>query len=131
MITGVSDRIEYWNSNERILGISEKMNDVGLMRGLTLSFQSMNPETLKVIERSNMKIQKFEEIIEKCDEKGIPNYTEIILGLPLETLDTWKKGINDKILNEDAIIESLISFKRAGANAIVTYFANEISDKLT
>ena len=42
-----------------------------------------------------MKIQKFEEIIEKCDEKGIPNYTEIILGLPLETLDTWKKGIND------------------------------------
>ena len=42
-----------------------------------------------------------------------------------------KKGINDKILNEDAIIESLISFKRAGANAIVTYFANEISDKLT
>ena len=26
-----------------------------------------------------------------------------------------KNGINNKILNEDAIIESLISFKRAGA----------------
>jgi len=41
-----------------------------------------------------------------------------------------KNGINNKILNENAIYESLISFKRAGANAIVTYFAEEIADKL-
>ena len=40
------------------------------------------------------------------------------------------KGIKDKILNEDAIIESLISFKRAGANAIVTYFADKVAKKL-
>ena len=39
-------------------------------------------------------------------------------------------GINNKILNEDAIYESLISFKRAGASAIVTYFADKISEKL-
>ena len=41
-----------------------------------------------------------------------------------------KKGINDKILNEDAIIESLVSFKRAGASAVVTYFADEVAHKL-
>ena len=39
-------------------------------------------------------------------------------------------GIKSKILNEDAIIESLISLKRAGANAIVTYFADKIAQKL-
>ena len=39
-------------------------------------------------------------------------------------------GIKNKIINQSAIIESLISFKRAGANAIVTYFANEIARKL-
>jgi len=39
-------------------------------------------------------------------------------------------GINNKILNEDAIYESLISFKRAGANAIITYFADRIASKL-
>ena len=39
-------------------------------------------------------------------------------------------GINNKILNEDAIYESLISFKRAGANAMVTYFADRIANKL-
>jgi len=39
-------------------------------------------------------------------------------------------GIKNKILTDDAIYESLISFKRAGANAIVTYFADKISTKL-
>ena len=41
-----------------------------------------------------------------------------------------KNGINSKIISEDAVIESLMSFKRAGANAIVTYFAKEIAERL-
>ena len=41
-----------------------------------------------------------------------------------------KNGIKNNILKEDAIYESLISFKRAGASAIITYFADEIADKL-
>ena len=39
-------------------------------------------------------------------------------------------GIKNKIINKDAIYESLISFKRAGASGIVTYFADQIADKL-
>jgi porphobilinogen synthase len=42
-----------------------------------------------------------------------------------------KNGIINKNINEDAIIESLISFKRAGASAIVTYFADEVAKKLS
>ncbi len=38
-------------------------------------------------------------------------------------------SIKKKIINKDAILESLISFKRAGANAIVSYYADRI-DKL-
>ena len=41
-----------------------------------------------------------------------------------------KNGIINKILDENAIYESLMSFKRAGASAIVTYFADQIADKL-
>ena len=41
-----------------------------------------------------------------------------------------KNGINKKILSEDAIIESLFSFKRAGASAVITYFAEEVVKKL-
>ena len=38
-------------------------------------------------------------------------------------------SIKKKLINKDAILESLISFKRAGANAIVSYYADRI-DKL-
>ena len=41
-----------------------------------------------------------------------------------------QNGIKNKIINEKAIEESLVSFKRAGANAIVTYFADYIAQKL-
>ena len=37
-----------------------------------------------------------------------------------------KNGIQKKIVDEKTILESLMSFKRAGANAIVSYFADTI-----
>ena len=41
-----------------------------------------------------------------------------------------KLGVKNKLINNESILESLISFKRAGATAIVTYFALEIAKKL-
>ena len=41
-----------------------------------------------------------------------------------------KNGIINKILNDDAMIESIYAFKRAGACAIITYFAIEIAKKI-
>ena len=39
-------------------------------------------------------------------------------------------AINKKLINRDAIIEILTAFKRAGASAIITYFANQIAKDL-
>ena len=41
-----------------------------------------------------------------------------------------KNGIKKKIISENAIDESLMSIKRAGASAIVTYFADYIAQRL-
>ena len=41
-----------------------------------------------------------------------------------------KHGIKNKLINEDSILESLVSLKRAGSAAIVTYFALETAKKL-
>ena len=38
-------------------------------------------------------------------------------------------AIAKKLINKDAIFESLVAFKRAGANAIVSYYADRI-DKI-
>ena len=38
-------------------------------------------------------------------------------------------AIQKKLVNEDVVFESLVAFKRAGANAIVSYYADRI-DKI-
>ena len=40
-----------------------------------------------------------------------------------------KDSINKGWLNEKVIMESLLAFKRAGANGILTYFALEVAKK--
>ena len=41
-----------------------------------------------------------------------------------------KMGVQKKLINKDAVYESLISLKRAGSSAIVTYFALEVAKEL-
>ena len=41
-----------------------------------------------------------------------------------------KNAIKKKLIDESSIMESITSFKRAGACAIVTYFALDIAKKL-
>ena len=60
------------------------------------------------------------------DNFKIPVFTYQVSG----EYSLLKKGIEQGIINKNAILESLISFKRAGANAIVTYFADQISKDL-
>ena len=42
-----------------------------------------------------------------------------------------KNAVNNGIIKESAILESLISFKRAGARGILSYFALEIAEKIS
>tara|TARA_B100000780_G_scaffold51410_1_gene31786 strand:+ start:452 stop:1444 length:993 start_codon:yes stop_codon:yes gene_type:complete len=41
-----------------------------------------------------------------------------------------KNGIQKGIIDKDAVFESLISLKRAGSNAIVSYFSLDVADQL-
>jgi len=41
-----------------------------------------------------------------------------------------KNGISKGIINQESILESLVSLKRAGSNAIVSYFSLDIADQL-
>jgi putative methyltransferase len=61
-------------------------------QGLTVSVQSMDLDVLENIKRKNLAQHKIENIFALCDKNNVPVYTEIILGLPGETKDTWKEG---------------------------------------
>jgi len=87
----------YKNSNEVILDIAEELTRHGLNRGLTLSVQSMHEPTLEAIKRKNMKLNDQSSLFHACNRKHIPFYTELILGMPEETLDSWRQGHLDLI----------------------------------
>lgn len=64
-----------------------------LSRGIPLSFQSLNSTVLKNINRENLTLEAFSGLISKYYDAGIPVYSELILGLPGETYDSFCKGI--------------------------------------
>lgn len=90
-------RVEYMNvtytknSNSTVFEIAKTI--INISKSVTLSVQSMNPDTLKVIKRDNMKSNDLEDMLRLAKEYQIPTYTDMILGLPLETLQSWKMGI--------------------------------------
>jgi radical SAM superfamily enzyme YgiQ (UPF0313 family) len=81
------------NQKKEVIDIVKKLLDSrGFNQGLTLSVQSLDLDVLENIRRKNMEMNKLNEVFELCDQRNIPAYTELILGLPGETLETWKKN---------------------------------------
>ena len=81
------------NSDERLLEIADILGET--TKGLTFSVQSMNPETLKAIKRHNLKTSDAKYLFELSARKKLMYYTELMLGLPLETKETWIQGLAD------------------------------------
>lgn len=88
-------------SNDKIFAITKLLSDGNMNKGATLSFQSMDETTLDLVKRTNIKIDKFSELMDRYREAGIATYTELILGMPGETYESSKQGI-DTLLDAQA-----------------------------
>lgn len=81
------------NQKKEVVDIVKKLiYDGGAKIGLNLSVQSMDDNVLEIIKRKNLEINKIQEVFDLCEEYNIPLYTELILGLPGESLETWKQN---------------------------------------
>ena len=81
------------NQKKEVVDIVKKLLDArGFNQGLTLSVQSLDLDVLENIRRKNMEMNKLNEVFELCEQRNIPTYTELILGLPGESLESWKKN---------------------------------------
>ena len=85
------------NSDQKIFRLAKMLNDAQMSKGVTLSFQSMDPGTLKSIKRDNIKVDDFQALMTQYRQENIPTYTELIMGLPGETYDSFADGI-DRLL---------------------------------
>lgn len=80
-------------SSDRIIQIARELLEADLLTAVTLSVQSLDPSTLDIIRRSNIKFDKFSSLLQEFRSHKIENYTEIIMGMPGESLQTFKKGL--------------------------------------
>ena len=97
-----------WAKNQRhaVVSIAKKVTSSASNRGLTLSFQSLDPEVLRNIKRSNLPINDVAKIFEICDQASLPVASELILGLPGETVASWKRSVFGLLdLNQHSGIE--------------------------
>jgi len=77
----------------KVYEIGRLLAQAGLSKGVTLSAQSMNPETLDAVSRRPLVSEEFAQLVASYKADGVPTYTEIILGLPGETLKSFKAGL--------------------------------------
>ncbi|OHA94014.1 MAG: hypothetical protein A2W51_02110 [Candidatus Zambryskibacteria bacterium RIFCSPHIGHO2_02_39_10] len=89
------------NSNDKIFEIVKILSDVGMNKGATLSFQSMDEGTLTIVKRRNIKITQFSHLMDRYREAGIATYTELILAMPGESYQSTKDGIDTLIDGQD------------------------------
>lgn len=82
-----------------VFDVSTKFFRSGLDKAKTISFQSMNQEVLENVGRKNISTEKFRELMKKYNELNIATFSELILGLPGETYDSFCEGVRDLIEN--------------------------------
>lgn len=87
------------NSTMRLYNIYKLMSDAGLSKGVALALQSVNNDTLKNIKRQNISVDTFHKLQNKFNEENIETFTDIILGLPGETYETFVNGVSSVIEN--------------------------------
>lgn len=81
------------NSNDNVFRISKLFYENGVNKAITLAYQTVSPTVLRNIHRQNFTVEAFSEIVKRYNEHAIPTYTELILGLPGETLQSFKEGM--------------------------------------
>jgi radical SAM superfamily enzyme YgiQ (UPF0313 family) len=87
------------NVKERSYKVQKILSDSGLSKGVTLSMQSLHQETLELIKRDNISLSAYSDLQSKFKQDGVLTYSDLILGLPGETLASWKNGITELIKN--------------------------------
>ncbi|MEI6579334.1 MAG: radical SAM protein [Eubacteriales bacterium] len=85
------------NNSERIFNIGKKLDDNDMNKGVTLAFQTMSPVAAENVGRSNISIRHYTLLMKMYNAAKIPTYTELILGLPGETYQSFANGINQLI----------------------------------
>ena len=87
------------NGTERAYKVQKLLSDAGLNKGVALSLQSVDPMTLEAIKRDNISTDSYQELQRRFTRDRVETYSDLILGLPGETYDSFANGVSHVIEN--------------------------------
>jgi radical SAM superfamily enzyme YgiQ (UPF0313 family) len=80
------------NNNENTVEMAKHLMEHGMLRRFTSSIQSQNTVTLQAIKRRNLSDKNIGNIVDYADSLGLITLTELIIGLPGETYQSFQKS---------------------------------------
>lgn len=87
------------NATERAYLTQKILSDAGLNKGVALSMQSVDMTTLEAIKRDNISLDTYMELQRRFTKDKVETYSDLILGLPGETYESFVRGVDQLIEN--------------------------------
>ena len=81
------------NTDDKIFMLAAKLHKYDMEKGITLARQSNSKPVLANIKRGNIELSSYAALQRRFNDLDVPVYTEMILGLPGETYESWRDGI--------------------------------------
>ncbi|MFE3199308.1 radical SAM protein [Embleya sp. NPDC059237] len=85
------------NTNGRVVEIATILHRAGLTGAITLSAQSFDAEVLQLANRTNIRVDNYRRMQRQFRDRGIPTYTDLIWGMPGESLATHLDGVEEAV----------------------------------
>ena len=85
------------NATERAYLTQKILSNAGLNQGVALSMQTLDMGTLESIKRDNISLDTYLELQRRFTNDKVETFSDLILGLPGETYDSFVDGIDTLI----------------------------------
>lgn len=85
------------NGTEKSYAVQKILAEAGLNKGVAISLQSVDENVLTKIKRQNISSDSFFELQKRFKNDNIETYTDLILGLPGETYESYVNGVSEVI----------------------------------
>lgn len=93
------------NANTRLADIIRVFSGAGIVSQGIISIQTTDEETLRIIDRQNIKTSKYDELLEVFADAGLPLSTDLMIGLPGATVASFARDLQ-RYLDVDVAVKA-------------------------
>lgn len=93
------------NANTRLADIIRVFSGAGIVSQGIISIQTTDEETLRIIDRQNIKTSKYDELLRVFADAGLPLSTDLMIGLPGATVASFARDLQ-RYLDVDVAVKA-------------------------